>query len=192
MRITGGAWGSRRLQGPGKGGELRPTPDAMRERAFAVLGDRVTDARILDLFAGTGAVGLEALSRGAHSVVFVERRRAAAGLIEKNLAAFDLDAGRAELMVRPAAAAARELTRRGDTFDIAWADPPFEDWPEGLEVLAKLFRDVRLLAGALACLECPAKADVAGSLPPDLQIVRDLAGGASRVVMIERMPGTPS
>ena len=176
---------------------LRPTPDAMRERAFAVLADRVRDARFLDLFAGTGAVGLEALSRGTRSVVFVERHRAAAHLIEENSASFDLTADRAELMVRGAASAVDNLARRGDSFDIAWADPPFECWREGLEVVLKLFEVGMLPAGALACLECPTNADVAGSLPSDLQIARDLVGGASRVVMIrsalpERMPGTPA
>ena len=157
----------------------------MRERAFAVLGDRVTGSRFLDLFAGTGAVGLEALSRGAQSVVFVERHRSAAHLIKKNSASFDLGSDRAELMVRPAAVAVGQLAGRGDSFDIAWADPPFEIWCEGLEVVTKLFEAGLLKAGALACLECPSKADVAGSLPSDLQIVRDLGGSASRVVMIE-------
>jgi 16S rRNA (guanine966-N2)-methyltransferase len=164
---------------------LRPTPDAMRERAFAVLADRVRDARFLDLFAGTGAVGLEALSRGARSVVFVERHRAAARLIEENSASFDLTADRAELMLRDAAAAVDQLARRGDSFDIAWADPPFECWREGLEALATAFSSGILAPGGLACLECPMKADVAGSLPSDVQITRDLTGGASRVVMIE-------
>jgi 16S rRNA (guanine966-N2)-methyltransferase len=158
----------------------------MRERAFAVLGARIRGSRFLDLFSGTGAVGLEALSRGARSVVFVERRRTAARLIEKNSGTFDLGPDRAELMVRPAAAAARELARRGDSFDLAWADPPFEVWSDGLEVVAKLFEEGLLNAGALACLECPAKADVQGSLSLDLRIMRDLAGGASRVVMIEK------
>ena len=157
----------------------------MRERTFAVLGDRVSDANFLDLYAGTGAVGLEALSRGARSVVFVERHRAAAHLIKENSASFDLTTDRAQLMVRGAAAAVDQLARRGDSFDIAWADPPFDAWGEGLEVVLKLFEIGLLSTGALACLECPTKADVAGSLPSDLQIARDLAGGASRVVMIE-------
>ena len=189
MRITGGEWRSRRLQGPGKGKELRPTPDAMRERVFAVLRDRVTNACVLDLYAGTGAVGLEALSRGARSVVFVERRRSAAHLIEKNLAAFDLAADRAELMLLSADTAVGRLTGRGDSFEIAWADPPFEIWSEGLDIVVRLFEVGLLRRGSLACLECPPKADVAGSLPSDLQIARDLAGGASRVVMIELAAG---
>ena len=193
MRITAGEWRSRRLQGPGKNKGLRPTPDSMRERAFGVLGDRVTNSRFLDLFAGTGAVGLEALSRGARSVVFVDRHRPAAQLIERNAAAFNLGSDRAELLVRSAVAASKELRERGDSFDIAWVDPPFEIWSEGVEVLVMLF-DVGLLgAGSLACLECPARADVAGALPPDLEIIRDLAGSASRVVMIEAIkPEKPS
>jgi len=187
VRITAGKWRSRRLQGPGKSKGLRPTPDSMRERAFAVLGDRVIDSRFLDLFAGTGAVGLEALSRGARSVIFVERHRSAARLIEKNSEAFDLGSDRAELVIRSAATASKELVRRGNSFDIAWADPPFDIWREGLEVVTELFEAGLLKSGALACLECPAKADVAGSLPSELQIVRDLAGSASRVVMIEKV-----
>lgn len=157
----------------------------MRERAFAVLGDRITDSRFLDLFAGTGSVGLEALSRGARSVVFVERHRSAAQLIEKNSASFELGSDRAELLVRPAVVAIGQLAARADSFDIAWADPPFEIWGEGLEVVVKLFEGGLLIVGALACLECPTKADVAGSLPPTLEITRDLTGSASRVVMIE-------
>jgi len=157
----------------------------MRERAFAVLADRVHDSRFLDLFAGTGAVGFEALSRGARSVVFVEKHRGAATLIEMNSASFDLTTDRAELTVCGAAATVDQLARRGDSFDIAWADPPFECWREGLDVLVAAFDSGLLNATGLACLECPAKADVAGSLPSSLQIARDLAGGASRVVMIE-------
>jgi 16S rRNA (guanine966-N2)-methyltransferase len=160
----------------------------MRERAFAVLGDRVSGARFLDLFAGTGAVGLEALSRGARSVVFVERHRSFARLIEENCASFDLASDRTELIVRPAAVAVTQLGARSDSFDIAWADPPFEIWSEGLEVLAKLFETDVLDAGGLACLECPSQAEVASSLPTGLEIFRDLVGGASRVVMIEKTP----
>ena len=157
----------------------------MRERAFAVLGERIVGARFLDLYAGTGAVGLEALSRGARSVVFVERHRAAVRLIEKNSAAFGLAHDRAELVMRGAAAAVAELARRGDTFDIAWVDPPFEDWREGFNVVISLFGEGLLGDGSIVCFECPEKADIR-DLPDDLEIVRDLAGGASRVVMIAR------
>lgn len=188
MRITGGEWRSRKLKGPGRRDGLRPTPDSMRERAFAVLGDRVDGARLLDLYAGTGVVGLEALSRGARSVVFVERHPAAVDLIKKNLAAFNLTADRAELMVCPASVAVDRLALRGEPFDLVWADPPFERWREGLEVVIKFFEIDPLRDTALACLECPEKADVAAGLAADLEITRDLVGGASRVVMITRRP----
>ncbi len=186
MRITGGEWRSRRLRGPGRTAAVRPTPDSMRERAFAVLGDRVVGARFLDLFAGTGAVGLEALSRGAASVVFVERHTATARILRANCASFGLGDERAAVVVRAVSPTIGHLARRGDRFDLAWADPPFESWLEGLEVLASAFAAGLLAAGALACLECPARADVTGALPESLEIVRDLAGGASRVAMIRR------
>jgi 16S rRNA G966 N2-methylase RsmD len=84
------------------------------------------------------------------------------------------------------ALAVEQLAARDDNFAIAWADPPFEIWTEGLEVVVKLFETGVLGAGSLACLEGPSKADVAGSLPSNLHIVRDLVGSASRVIMIEK------
>ena len=185
MRITGGVWRSRRLRGPGRGHALRPTPDALRERGFAVLRDLVVDARFLDLYAGTGAVGLEALSRGAREVVFVERHPPAARIIDANCSALEVPASRRQLLVRPAMRAVDELAQRGDSFDLAWADPPFEQWREGLEVLARAFECGVLTASATACLECPARADV-GELSLPLRIERDLTGGASRLVLLGR------
>jgi 16S rRNA (guanine966-N2)-methyltransferase len=158
----------------------------MRERAFAVLGDRVIGSRFLDLYAGTGAVGLEALSRGAHTAVFVERHRSAAHIIEHNLAAFELSSDRAEVVMAPVSAAVRRLTQRERVFDIAWVDPPFDSWTEGFELVVRLFDEGLLHEGAVVCFECPKKADVAGLVPNHLKIVRDLSGGASRVVMITR------
>ncbi len=187
MRITGGAWRSRRLSGPAKNMPVRPTPDAMRERVFAVLGDLVTGASFLDLFAGTGAVGLEAMSRGAASVVFVERHRGAARILEGNCALFDLEDDRARALVQSAAAAVAALARRGEAFDLAWADPPFETWEDGLAALAAAFSAGLLGSDAVACLECPERAAVEEQLPDDLEVFRDLKGGASRVVLIRRL-----
>lgn len=190
MRITGGAWRSRRLKGPGRGMPLRPTPDALRERAFAVLGGRVAGARVLDLYAGTGAVALEALSRGAAAAVLVEHHRAAAGLIRGNLEALGVPASTARLLVRPARRAVAELARRGETFDLVWADPPFDSWREGLEVLHRAASDRLVADGGVLCLECPADADLA-ALPPPLELVRDLTGGASRVAILTIRGGGP-
>ncbi len=180
MRITGGSWRSRPLRGPRRGMPLRPTPDALRERAFAVLGERVRGARFLDLFAGTGAVGLEALSRGAARTVFVERHRGAAALVAANRESLGAEE-QSSVMVHTADRAVRELARRGERFELVWADPPFERWQEGLDAVALAARLGVLAAGGLACLECPAHAVVNH---PDLEVVRDLAGGASRVVLL--------
>lgn len=190
MRITGGAWRSRRLKGPGRGMPLRPTPDALRERAFAVLGGRVAGARFLDLYAGTGAVALEALSRGAAAAVLVEHHRAAARLVRANLEALGVAAPAARLLIRSALRAVAELALRGETFDLVWADPPFASWREGLEVLHRAVGGGLVTSGGLLCLECPADADLA-ALPPPLELVRDLAGGASRVAILTIRAGGP-
>ena len=155
MRITGGLWRSRRLKGPPRGMPLRPTPDALRERAFAVLADVVAGARVLDLFAGTGVVGLEALSRGAREAVFVERHRKAAALIEANVNTLGASQT-SRVVVRAALPAVKALAVHGERFDLVWADPPFESWEEGaaaLEAAAALLSE-----DGIACLECPAGA----------------------------------
>jgi len=182
MRITGGVWCSRRLRGPGRSIPLRPTPDATRERAFAVLGEHVVGARVLDLFAGTGAIGLEALSRGAASVTFVEQHRAAARLIRANLEGLGVPEATAVVLVREARRAVPVLARRGEAFDLIWADPPFASWERGLEALAEARAGGILAADAVACLECPDRAAL--ELPVGLELLRDLTGSGSRVVLL--------
>jgi 16S rRNA (guanine966-N2)-methyltransferase len=186
VRITGGRWRSRRLRGPGRGLALRPTPDALRERGFAVLGDRVVGERFLDLYAGTGAVGFEALSRGALQVVLVERDRRAVTLIESNRSALAVDPKKARVLKRPALRAIAELARDDEQFGLVWADPPFESWSEGLEAVARAFETGVLRPDGVACLECPDRADLGEELPAPLRTERDLTGGASRLVMIVR------
>jgi len=140
-------------------------------------------ARFLDLYSGTGAVAFEALSRGAALAVLVERHRSAVRLIEANRADLGLDPTRARVLPLPVARALRDLERGGARFDVAWADPPFECWQEGLVALTEAFATGVLGILASACLECPARAVV----PPDeLEVERDLVGGASRVVILRR------
>ena len=164
---------------------LRPTPDSMRERAFQVLGSKVVDANFLDLFSGTGAVGLEALSRGASTAVFVEKHPAAVRLIRKNLAQFPEIVEETTVLGLSAQAAITRLVRLGTTFDIAWADPPFPTWHDGVEALAEAFAKGVIGPDGVACLECPERADI-GDLPEGLVVRRDLGGGASRVVILAR------
>jgi len=185
VRITGGEWRSRRLKGPGRNTKFRPTPDALRERVFAVLGDRVVGARVLDLYAGTGAVGFEALSRGAAEVTFVERHRSAALLIESNRDALGAR-DRVRLVRRSAARAVADLATEKQIFHIVWADPPFEEWRGGLDALVTALQLGLIAQSGVACCECPEHAEVAEVLPEGTEIVRDLAGGASRVVLLRR------
>ena len=173
MRITGGAWASRRIAGPARGAPLRPTPDALREQAFAVLAPRLAGAAFLDLFAGTGVNSLEALSRGAARSVLVERAPAAAQLIRRNFAALAVPEGEWELFVRDASAALASLAGRGLRFDLAWCDPPFAEWEEGTAALARAREAGVLAAGAAVVLEAPPKAEPE---IPGFAVVRALRG----------------
>jgi len=124
VRIVTGEARGRRLAVP-RGREVRPTSDRAREGLFSALGDRVADARVLDLFAGTGALGLEALSRGAASAVFVERSRRVLEVLLANIAATGMG-DRSTVMPIAAAAALGRLSARGASFDLVFLDPPYE------------------------------------------------------------------
>lgn len=158
----------------------------MRERCFAILGDRVADARVLDLFAGTGAVGIEALSRGAATAVFVDSHRGAAKLILANLESLGIERDRGTVLNRPAGKAVAEFGRRNHAYDLIWADPPFEAWGEGVDALVATIETGIATEATTLCLECPVEADVETVLPSSLVIERDLKGGASRVVILRR------
>lgn len=123
MRVVGGTYGGRRLTAP-PGRATRPTSDRVREALFSILETSATlcGARVLDLFAGSGALGLEALSRGAASAVFVDCSRAAVEAVRANLAALRLTAA---VHRRDAAAALRDAAVRGDAYDLVFLDPPY-------------------------------------------------------------------
>ena len=123
MRIVGGSARGRRLLAP-RDSAIRPTLDHIREALFNILGARVEDARVLDLFAGTGAVGIEALSRGAAHCVFVESSPAALRLIAGNLEGTGF-AGRATVFRGDVFRYATRLRRAGGAFDIVLAAPPY-------------------------------------------------------------------
>jgi 16S rRNA (guanine966-N2)-methyltransferase len=121
MRIVAGTHRGRRIAAP-KGLSTRPTGDRVREAAFNLIGP-VDDANVLDLFAGSGAMGLEALSRGAASVTFVESDRAACRTIAENLERLQLTGAR--ITCGDALWAVRRDSR---TYDLVLVDPPYEDW----------------------------------------------------------------
>jgi 16S rRNA (guanine966-N2)-methyltransferase len=122
MRIIAGEWGGRTIRAP-HGSRVRPTTDRVREAWMSSLGTRIVGARVLDLFAGSGALGLEALSRGAEEAVFVEQDRHALQALEANVQA--LAAGSRCRIVR--GDAFRYLDRLDEpAFDLALADPPYD------------------------------------------------------------------
>jgi len=122
VRVVAGRFGGRRLTAPGGRG-TRPTSDRVREALFAILGD-VEGLRVLDLFAGSGALGIEALSRGAASAVFVERSARAAHAVRTNLAALGVDA---PVVRADARAVLRDARARADAYDLVFLDPPYRE-----------------------------------------------------------------
>ena len=122
MRIIAGEWRGRRLKTP-RGDATRPTSDRVREAWFSIVGHNIAGASVLDLFSGSGALGLEALSRGAASVVFVEKARAALDALRANIATLGVQD--ASTVIRgDAMRYARGLDAH--TFDLAFADPPYD------------------------------------------------------------------
>jgi 16S rRNA (guanine(966)-N(2))-methyltransferase RsmD len=122
MRIIGGEFRGRRLKAP-KGRSTRPTPDRVREALFQVLADRIPDARVLELFGGTGSLGLEALSRGAATAVFTERDRGALACLASNVETLGV-ADRVTIH-RRSAFRLPVLCPEDEAFDLVFCDPPF-------------------------------------------------------------------
>ncbi|MEA1929060.1 MAG: 16S rRNA (guanine(966)-N(2))-methyltransferase RsmD [Candidatus Auribacterota bacterium] len=129
MRIIAGKFKGRRLKVL-KGSRIRPTSDRVREALFSILGDKVVGSRVLDLFAGSGALGLEALSRGAKEVVFVEKARAAREIIRDNIISLGLEK-ECEFVPGDYRVALERLGERGTLFDLMLVDPPYRDTEEG-------------------------------------------------------------
>jgi len=125
MRVIAGSHRGRRLSGP-RGLSLRPTSDKVREALFSILGDRISGCRFLDLYAGTGAVGIEALSRGAQLVTFVESEPGAVQIMRKNLTGCHL-LDRADLRVGPTQSFLRQRQFWHGPYDVVFADPPYAD-----------------------------------------------------------------
>jgi 16S rRNA (guanine966-N2)-methyltransferase len=180
MRIIAGEFKGRRLETPRWDG-LRPTSDKLRETVFNILAARLPAARVVDGFAGTGAVGIEALSRGAAHVLFIERDRRAAALIERNAASCRAE-GRYTIQHGDVAAV---LRRQHDAaFDLILLDPPY-DYADVHDVLDAAA--VRLAQGGLIMLERATRREP--DVPASLERVRDVASGDSTLTFFASRQG---
>jgi 16S rRNA (guanine966-N2)-methyltransferase len=174
VRIVAGSRKGARIFAP-KGGDTRPTSDRAREAAFNLIGP-VDGARVLDLYAGSGAMGLEALSRGAAEAVFVEGNRDAVRTIERNLDKLRLTGAR---VVRGDALSF--LATDGGTYDLVLCDPPYDAHEAVLPRLAR-YLPARLAPGGLLVLETPARSPEP-ELPLSLRTSRRY--GAARITLFE-------
>lgn len=136
MRVIAGTYRTRLLHAPA-GQATRPTSDRLRETLFNVLAPHVSGARFADLYAGTGAVGIEALSRGAAQVTFVENAAPALAALRANLAALKIASG-FQIEQRSVPLALRNLARRNPGFTLVYLDPPWEDTAAYTQTMALL------------------------------------------------------
>jgi len=183
VRVIAGTLKGRTLKAPTWDG-LRPTSDRLRETLFNVLAPRVQGARVLDVYAGTGAVGIEALSRGAGHVTFVESDRRAQALIEENLARCAIGDGYA--IIRASASRAVQTFRRSPSFvpfDIILLDPPY-DHPAA-DALAGV--DALVAPDGLVVFEHARRAPVPDSAGR-LVLTRDLVSGDSALAFYACQP----
>lgn len=151
MRITGGHAARRILRVP-KGMDVRPTPDRVKQAVFNSLGGRILDARVLELFAGSGALSLESLSRGCLSAVCVEKSSRHAEFIRRNAEAAGFGAAVFHARVQDVFPALQQIAASGDRFDIVLADPPYGEKNVGRRStsLAQRLIDDPNLPGVLA------------------------------------------
>jgi 16S rRNA (guanine966-N2)-methyltransferase len=178
VRVIAGTLKGRRLEAPDWPG-LRPTSDKLRETLFNVLAPRMQDARVIDGYAGSGAVGIEALSRGAAHVTFVERDPRAVRLVEDNLRRCQVSDRYAIIRARFEEAALRLATA---SFDIVFLDPPY-----GAETLAAaLDAGAALVAPEGVLVLEHAKRDAAPARTGPLELTRDLVSGDSALAWYRR------
>lgn len=140
LSILGGKWKSRLLK---TATETRPTSSLVRKAVFDICRQEVEDARFLDLYAGSGAMGIEALSRGAKEATFVERAKSAIACIRHNLKELAIPAAQALLLPQDAEKAVQILSKQGACFDLIYVDPPYA---VEISLILKKIADTQLLA----------------------------------------------
>jgi 16S rRNA (guanine966-N2)-methyltransferase len=181
MRVIGGVYRGRRLRTVG-GLAVRPTSDRLRETLFNILAPRIVGSRFLDICAGSGAVGIEALSRGAIEVTFIDRSRAACNVIGSNLNALGITSN-ATTVNRDAASALKHLEHESARFDVVYFDPPYASEIYG-QVLKQLGSGVLLSPGAIVIVEHLAKTHHEPEYDK-LRVLREVKQGESALAFYE-------
>lgn len=149
MRIIAGELRGRRLASPAPG--VRPTSDRIRESLFSRLGE-LRGARVLDLFAGSGALGIEAISRGAEAATFIDRSSRVISVLQKTLAALSI-ADRSDAIKMNARGAVRRLAEAGARFDLILLDPPYDDFEALAPLLTSIIDGDLLAEGGVVVVE---------------------------------------
>jgi 16S rRNA (guanine(966)-N(2))-methyltransferase RsmD len=180
MRIVAGSAKGRRLETP-KGVAVRPTTDRVREALFSAISPRLVGASVLDLFAGTGALGIEALSRGAVTAVFVEQSPSTAKLLSRNIETCGVS-NKARIIRRDALIALRQLTAQQQKFDLIFLDPPYHG-PMLEAVLQSLAGKAIMRENGLIIAEHPAEKPP--RMPEELIIVTTKHYGKTILSFIE-------
>ncbi len=186
MRIIAGQFRSRRLKGPGSL-PVRPTSDRLRQTLFDILGERVRGAVFIDAFAGTGAVGLEALSRGAARVLFVEISRRAAEVIAANLDRLAARAS-AEVLIGDARRILRRLAQAGVRADFLFLDPPYAEASDYRRLLQDLAGALPLGPTGTLIVEHPARIRLPACVG-SIELWRTVSQGDAALSFYQRLPG---
>jgi len=180
VRVVAGKWGGRTIRAP-RGTSVRPTTDRVREAVFAILGDEVEGAVVLDLFAGTGAMAIESLSRGAAEAVLVESAPAALNALTANLEALEAeDAACLHLDYREAV---RRLSAKGRTFDLVFLDPPYGKGLVGRA--AELLSRAGILAPGAVVVAERASRDPGDTIPVEWTERADRRYGDTRITLYD-------
>lgn len=175
VRIIGGDWRGRKLSFPGLDG-LRPTGDRMRETLFNWLQADIQGAQVVDLFAGSGSLGLESLSRGASRATFVELDKQAARSIQQNLQLLDAK----NALVQNQSAFDYIESAKAESCDLLFLDPPFADAHHN-EILESVYRQKIMRQGAAVYIEAPLSASIA--IPPAWTVYREKASGQVKYLL---------
>lgn len=183
MRVIGGLARGRRILAP-HSSRTRPTSDYLREVLFDILTQQVQERTFLDLYAGTGAVGIEALSRGAAAAVFVEHNRAALAMLHRNLETSGFR-NRAEVMPMEVLRYLRRAAHGARRFDLIFLDPPYRHTHDAAAALGLIASSELLAPNGMVILERSAK-DAPVQAPVGLMLTREVRHGGAALHLYRR------